>query len=265
MGQEQGKYHISKDGKVYRINEDGTFTELGNAEDLTKPKNNIVTNNKKHPKQIKWKLIACGIILILAGVVFLPHLLTQIYENDNVMDYVDDSSSTDFVSGNLDLDNDSCVVVYRGYYNDNLYCNGIYEPESSRQCLDVNLEKEYQFNRYHFSIQLNYYPANTGTIIVLSDGWRVLKLFITEDWKVGVSTNNGDHYYSTDINVSQNAWNSIDAEYYHGQMSLNGYICRNVTIDMDNGDNYLSSIDFSCGQCFNGWLSNIEVISFCTR
>lgn len=262
MGQDQGKYHISKDGKVFRINEDGSFTELGNAEDLEKSKINIVTNNNKDPKSIKWKLFVCGIILIIAGLV-IPPLLMQIFENDNKTDYVDDSySHTDFVSGSLVLDNDSCVVAYRGFFNENLYCNGIYEPDSSRKCLDVNLENEYQFNRYHFSIKLNYYPANTGTLIVLSDGWRVLKLFITEDWKLGVSTNNGDHYYSSDLNVLQNDWNSIDAEYYHGQLSLNGDICRNVIIDMENGDNYLSSIDFSCGQCFNGWLSNIEVKSY---
>lgn len=34
MGQEPKKYHVSDDGKVYRVNEDGSFTELGNAENL---------------------------------------------------------------------------------------------------------------------------------------------------------------------------------------------------------------------------------------
>lgn len=115
MGQDQGKYHISKDGKVFRINEDGSFTELGNAEDLEKSKINIVTNNNKDPKSIKWKLFVCGIILIIAGLV-IPPLLMQIFENDNKTDYVDDSySHTDFVSGSLVLDNDSCVVAYRGF------------------------------------------------------------------------------------------------------------------------------------------------------
>ena len=113
MGQEQKKYHITKEGKVFRINEDGSFTELGNAEDLTKSKNNLVTINKKKPKQINWKLRVCGIVLILTGLVFLPHLLKQIFENDDIIDYVDDSNShTDFVSGNLVSDNESCVIAY---------------------------------------------------------------------------------------------------------------------------------------------------------
>ena len=125
MGQEQGKYHISKGGQVYRINEDGSFTELGNAEDLTKSSNNIVPINKKKPRRINWKLLACGIILITAGVVIIPPLLLQMFENDHVTDYVDDSySHTDFILGDLVLDNDSCVVAYRGYFNNNLYCNG---------------------------------------------------------------------------------------------------------------------------------------------
>lgn len=33
MGEIQKKYHIGDDGKVYRVNEDGSFTEMGNIED----------------------------------------------------------------------------------------------------------------------------------------------------------------------------------------------------------------------------------------
>lgn len=33
MGQGQPKYHVTDDGQVYRVNEDGSFTDLGNAED----------------------------------------------------------------------------------------------------------------------------------------------------------------------------------------------------------------------------------------
>lgn len=34
MGQQPNKYHVTDDGKVFRINPDGSFTEMGNAEDL---------------------------------------------------------------------------------------------------------------------------------------------------------------------------------------------------------------------------------------
>lgn len=38
MGQQSNKFHVSDDGKIFRINEDGSFTELGNANDLHTPK-----------------------------------------------------------------------------------------------------------------------------------------------------------------------------------------------------------------------------------
>lgn len=34
MGQQPNKYLISDDGKVYRVNRDGSFTQIGNVEDL---------------------------------------------------------------------------------------------------------------------------------------------------------------------------------------------------------------------------------------
>ncbi|MDE6278283.1 MAG: hypothetical protein K2M06_09290, partial [Muribaculaceae bacterium] len=36
MGHQPNKYHISDDGTVYRINEDGSFTSVGNIEDIEK-------------------------------------------------------------------------------------------------------------------------------------------------------------------------------------------------------------------------------------
>lgn len=32
MGQEQPKYHVTDEGKVFVVNDDGSFTDLGNAE-----------------------------------------------------------------------------------------------------------------------------------------------------------------------------------------------------------------------------------------
>lgn len=41
MGQVQNKYHISNDGEVYKVNEDGSFTSMGNIENLQ----NVSDNN----------------------------------------------------------------------------------------------------------------------------------------------------------------------------------------------------------------------------
>lgn len=48
MGQQPKKYHISDDGKVYRVNDDGSFTELGNIEEsFSNTQNNPVTEPDK--------------------------------------------------------------------------------------------------------------------------------------------------------------------------------------------------------------------------
>lgn len=44
MGQVQNKYHISDDGKVYKVNDDGSFTSMGNVENLA----NTSENNKRN-------------------------------------------------------------------------------------------------------------------------------------------------------------------------------------------------------------------------
>ncbi|MDE6340010.1 MAG: hypothetical protein K2K97_09525 [Muribaculaceae bacterium] len=44
MGQEPKKFHVSDDGKIFRINEDGSFTELGNANDLNTPEEEMNKN-----------------------------------------------------------------------------------------------------------------------------------------------------------------------------------------------------------------------------
>ena len=64
MGQEQSKYHLSKDDKIFRVNEDGSFTELGHLDNLLKSKsifdysqNPKGTSNKKTSKWLYVSLI----------------------------------------------------------------------------------------------------------------------------------------------------------------------------------------------------------------
>lgn len=49
MGQTQNKYHITDDGKIYRINDDGSFSEVGDVE--AKSNGKKLGNNE--PKTIK--------------------------------------------------------------------------------------------------------------------------------------------------------------------------------------------------------------------
>lgn len=48
MGQQPNKYHMTDDGKVYRVNEDGSFTSIGNVEDLDK-KTSTPSSDKMPP------------------------------------------------------------------------------------------------------------------------------------------------------------------------------------------------------------------------
>lgn len=64
MGQQPNKYHISDDGKVYRINEDGSFTSVGNIEDIEMkssatsadkmPPNPTSTVKRTNTSEVEW-------------------------------------------------------------------------------------------------------------------------------------------------------------------------------------------------------------------
>lgn len=63
MGQVQNKYHISNDGSVYKVNEDGSFTSMGNVENRNTLGNNQRNNSDESQtsfdqnveKNIWWK------------------------------------------------------------------------------------------------------------------------------------------------------------------------------------------------------------------
>lgn len=60
MGQLQNKYHIADDGSVYKVNEDGSFTSMGNVEVLTKVRG-CASKDKSHNV---WKILAILFIII---------------------------------------------------------------------------------------------------------------------------------------------------------------------------------------------------------
>lgn len=101
MGQEQGKYHVSKDGKVFRINEDGSFTELGNAEDLNKPKQPQKWDvcKSKSSKSL-WIILSLAFIVIIVLSIFAVSSYTNSYDNNN-NEFTPDSSYYETVSNEV--------------------------------------------------------------------------------------------------------------------------------------------------------------------
>ena len=76
MGQTLGKYHITEDGNIYRINDDSSFTYLGNVENianLNPPKNGANSRPRsrptppKKPNSTKW--IVLGVLLYIIAIV----------------------------------------------------------------------------------------------------------------------------------------------------------------------------------------------------
>ena len=77
MGDIKQKYHVSKDGKVFQINDDGSFTELGNISQLT------YTDEKNSKRTSKvWKRIAIfAIILIVAVCIGFSLVMLKTYDD----------------------------------------------------------------------------------------------------------------------------------------------------------------------------------------
>lgn len=52
MSQLHNKYHICDNGNIYKVNDDGSFTDMGNVEDIPQPNNTAKTNFHHNPKTI---------------------------------------------------------------------------------------------------------------------------------------------------------------------------------------------------------------------
>ena len=63
MGQLPNKYHISDDGKIYKINDDGSFTLVGNIDDIET--NNLVDR----PNNYLWLGIVSTLLCLPLGFV----------------------------------------------------------------------------------------------------------------------------------------------------------------------------------------------------
>lgn len=98
MGQKTNKYHVSDDGSIYKVNEDGTVTAMGNVKDINAPKRESDVSSsykvgKKAPTKTThiwiWALV---FILILFGIKAIAILFSDSdyvnYANDHVVEYV---------------------------------------------------------------------------------------------------------------------------------------------------------------------------------
>jgi hypothetical protein len=157
-------------------------------------------------------------------------------------------------------------VLYSNYTDGNYaYCNGIYpgpswdEDESlGAQYFSTNLGNS--LTRNHFKIFCQFYieEHKDQWVLMLSESYRVLGINLNNG-NIYISTNNQEKYYNTGYTYQLNTWNNITVEYNYGSIKVNNDKWFSVDINTQDGDNVLSSINYSNGNAFKGYLSNIVV------
>ena len=187
--------------------------------------------------------------------------------SDNVYKKVTGKSDTDFERCLLNLSEISFFPELSVVANINreIDCDGIYhgphwEYDYTKEYLYV---EQNQFNRNHFGISVDFYPRNSNEskcLLSLSTGYRILNIEI-RNGIIYLETNNGSHIYNTEISYLPYQWNKLELKHENGVISLriNNKTIDNVLMNMSDGDNVISSIDFSSGNVFNGKIKNLKI------
>lgn len=87
MGQIQNKYHVTNDGKIFSVLNDGSVKEIGNVSQLSKP---VIIEKEvvEVRKSGAWKWIAIfAIVLLIASIIFF---FINKQDSDNYINYLQD-------------------------------------------------------------------------------------------------------------------------------------------------------------------------------
>lgn len=154
------------------------------------------------------------------------------------------------------------TLIYAQSKEINQYCDGKYSDKKEYFSADLD-----NLNREHFRITFVFKAFSyKGTLdwtseqypLMLSEGWRVLGVCLHEDGSIYITTNNGDHSYKTNLTYTPNEYRKMDIEYDHGKLYVNENV-YDVEMNEYNGDNTLSSIDYSSGNAFLGYINSVRV------
>ncbi|GHV11012.1 hypothetical protein FACS1894162_6030 [Bacteroidia bacterium] len=157
-------------------------------------------------------------------------------------------------------------TIYSNYTDGNSYatCNGIY-PYATSEYVDpdaqyFSVDLGSSLNRNHFKISYQFWVEEHKDqwALMLSERYRVLGINL-DNGKIYISTNNQRNYHDTGETYQLSAWNYISVEYNYGSVRVNNGNWFSVDINTQDGDNVLSSINYSNGNAFKGYLSNIVV------
>ena len=153
-----------------------------------------------------------------------------------------------------------------------IYCNGIYPGPV---WFDYNLDAmffHYDFfnlNRNNFEIQFEFLVAENvnRSPIILSDMWTLIFGFsLGLDGSTAILTNDGSQSYRLNSVYIANTWHrvSIRCQYRLITILFDNNPLETIVVNMNtiDGNNGLSSINFSSEEAFYGYLRNIKVFSW---
>ena len=151
--------------------------------------------------------------------------------------------------------------------NTEIDCDGIYhgphwEYDYSKKYLYI---EQSRFNRNHFGVSVDFYPRNSNEnkyLLSLSASYRILNIEL-RNGIIFIETDNGDNIYNTEISYSPNQWHKLELKHKNGVVTIrvdgNNKTIADVLMNMSDGDNVFSTIDFSSGNVFNGKIKNLKI------
>lgn len=157
------------------------------------------------------------------------------------------------------IDLKAIVNIQNEIDSDGEYHGPDWEYDYSKKYLYI---KPGRFNRMHFGLRMEFNPRGQSALFALSSDYRI---FIIElrNGIVTISTNNGRNYYTTGLPYLPNAWNNLELVHKNGAVSIvvNGkaITLNNVVMNMSNGNNIISCINFSSGDVFSGKIRNLQI------
>ena len=96
MGQEQNKYHVTNDGKILSVMNDGSVSKIGNVSSLLDNNKNVEKRWQRKSRNWMWIAIVSWVILIVVCVTFFVKYEVPndyiIYLNEFVLNYFDKSN-----------------------------------------------------------------------------------------------------------------------------------------------------------------------------
>lgn len=237
---------------------------------------NPATDNETEAKEIRYQVYfkLSGVPsdpwhLVKEGKNFTTHTFTglknrtkyaffvrAIDESGNTLQYPLDNGC---MTATTDSANSRLVLQKSG----SVYCDGIYGSQS-KSSLRENLGDS--FNRNYFEISFDFYPLATDkdsisldNIITLDSSGRVFGIHMKDGILQATVNNSYSYPISLGTRFTPNKWQHLRLVYDNGTLKVNGTVTREIGKLNPPGNNILSSMRYSNGHTFKGYIRDLLV------